>query len=119
MHAAKTRSPLSGDGRERPHFGLGGWKPPKVGSLPPILVFLPRAFVTSLSYAFAFLGRTCCSGLGELRGEVALELPRTFQPSPHLFVSVPKTASWPPTVITLNVQFGLQEPSVRRSFESW
>src|SRR5690242_13118641 len=119
MHAAKTRPRAARGGRERPPWTFGGWKPLKSGSLPPALVFFARAFVTPSSYPFSFVGRTCLSSLGDLRGEFARELPRTFQPSPHLFVSVPKTASWPQTVINLNAQFGLQKPSARRSFGSW
>jgi len=55
MHAAKTRSPLLGDGRERPHFDLGGWKPSKVGSLPPVsVIFLPSLFEAEFSIGFSF-----------------------------------------------------------------
>src|SRR5208337_3593276 len=50
LHAAKTRSPFFGDGRERSHELFGRLKAEKVGSLPPNLVL----FSVSL---FSF---SCC-----------------------------------------------------------
>src|SRR5271163_3744208 len=59
LHAAKTRSRFLRDGRERPHGFLGGWKPPKVGSLPPFLVFCPRAVSLPSLYASAYFSSAC------------------------------------------------------------
>src|SRR5439155_5929919 len=50
LHAAKTRPRAARGGRERAHPNLGGWKPPKVGSLPPHLVVLPPSIFNSFPH---------------------------------------------------------------------
>jgi hypothetical protein len=63
MRAGKTRSPFLGDGRERLHRTLGGSARTKVRSLPPILVFCPRADSLPSVYASAYFSSACCVSL--------------------------------------------------------
>ena len=52
LHAAKTRSPFFGDGRERSHELFGRLKAAKVGSLPPNLVFFSASLFSFSSRSF-------------------------------------------------------------------
>src|SRR6185312_5550825 len=66
------------------HFGaggsdpvVGGCKPPTTGSLPPFLVFCPRADVTRCIYVSALLSRTCDWAGLDLGTEAVPEVRRT------------------------------------------
>src|SRR5207245_6736231 len=61
LHAGKTRPRAARGGRGRPPENFGGWKPPRMGALPPILVVCPRAPCLRFfpASAYFFLGFFC------------------------------------------------------------